>query len=88
MIKEDMIASDYQRRVEKRSLIDPNRILYEYIQLCPNCGIEWDFLEHGHTIHCRCGLTATLWGNSLECSMSEWDVIKKQLVQYLPPIEK
>jgi ferredoxin-like protein FixX len=75
-IKETLHHSDYAVHEERRSKIDPERIMSVEIGMkCPGCKTffksiddETGPIEHGNSLECaECGLKMTLWGNALIC---------------------
>lgn len=70
MIKETLMASDYRVYEEPQSRIDPNKTLHVETGIrCPRCKTVLPVLEHGDSQSCKCGLSMTVYGNALECTI-------------------
>jgi hypothetical protein len=73
IVRETLIAADYEVRTFRKSQIDPTKSITAKVQLrCPKCKTLGPDIEHGHGRTCpKCGLHITRWGNSLDCMMEK-----------------
>ena len=69
MIKETLIAFDYEVYEEKTSLIDPSKKIRTLVGIrCPYCSVIGKVFRHSEFKCCdSCGLEMILYGNALTC---------------------
>ena len=70
MIKEILLAIDYEIVTKTESVIDPGKTTWEVTGFtCPSCKTKHDVaLDHGVLVVCsNCHLELKRFGNSLEC---------------------
>ena len=73
LIKEILIASNYEVETLATSQIDPTKqVIVKTEMRCPKCKRLGPGLEHGKPYECpKCHLKMTRWGNGLDCELEK-----------------